>query len=191
MKYLSKLILPIAMLSVATVFAVPSSVEAAEAEKALKVRVISFKTCVEKSKLGKQEQANFDALKNQMESMLGEKEKVLNDMAEKFNDPDYLDSLSPEAETELKRKFRALSQEASQQQSQYYQALQQANVKVLEKLDSSIIKSSEIVSKKNGYNVVLNDDSIYFNDKELDISDQIVAAMDELFDNEAKTADKK
>jgi len=186
MKKLFKVILQTVALSLALVMMTPQTIEAADAKANQSFRIVNFKTCVEKSKLGKQEQASFEALKKQMETMLGEKEKTLNDMADKFNDPDYLDSLSPEAETELKRKFRALSQEASEQQSQYYQALQQANIKVLDKLADYITSASETVAKKNAYNAVLNDDGTYYYDKELDISDEIVKIMDELFDKEAK-----
>lgn len=166
----------------------PSTVEAAgaKADSGLKLRFINFKVCVEKSKLGKHEQAGFESLKKQMETMLSEKEKTLTEMEDKLNDPDYLDSLSPEAETELKRKFRALTQEISQQQSQYLQALQQANFKILEKLDDLIAKASEIVAKKNGYNVIDNDDNAFYYDKDLDITHEIVTVMDELYEKEPK-----
>lgn len=157
-----------------------------ELNKPIKIAIVNFKTCVEKSKLGKQEQANFDAMKKQMETILEDKEKTLNEMAAKFNDIDYLDSLSPEAETELKRKFRALSQEASQQQNQYYQALSQANVKIIEKITGYITKASEEVAKKHKIDLMLNEDSSFFNSPELDISTFVVAVMDEKFDIEAK-----
>ncbi len=80
------------------------------AAEGAKVGVVNFKTCVEQSEMGKKEQANFESLKKQMEGVLEEKEKALNEIANKFNDPDYLDSLSPEAEAELKHKFRSLNQ---------------------------------------------------------------------------------
>jgi outer membrane protein len=188
MKNLSKAILQVALFGL--IFACPFKADAAnaKADQSIKVRVINFKTCVENSKAGKIEQSNFEGLKKQMETMLSEKEKTLNDMADKFNDPDYLDSLSPEAETELKRKFRALSQEASQQQAQYYQALQQSNAKILDKLDEYIIKASDLVSKKDGINLIVNEDSVYFYDKDLDISNDIIVIMDELFEKEPKSS---
>lgn len=187
MKRLTKQIIQIVLMS-AAIALLPASVEAASAkgDQGFKLRYINFKTCVEKSKFGKQEQTNFEALKKQMETLLSEKEKTLNDMDSKLNDPDYLDSLTPEAETELKRKFRGLSQEASQQQQQYVQTLQQANFKILEKLDELIAKAAEIVAKKNGYNSINNDDNSFFYDKDLDISQEIVTVMDEIYEKEAK-----
>lgn len=192
MRKLSNLILQAAALSLAVIALVPQAVEAASsnADQGFKARYVNFKVCVEKSKFGKQEQANFDSLKKQMETMLSEKEKTLNEMADKLEDPDYLDSLSPDAETELKRKFRTLSQEMTQQQQQYLQTLQQANFKILEKLDDLISKSSEIVAKKNGIHVISNDDNTYYYDKDLDITNEIVTAMDDLYEKEAKEPKK-
>lgn len=188
MKNLFKPMLQTVILGVAISCIAPHCLEAANAktDQGLKIGYVNFKVCVEKSKIGKQEQASFESLKKQMETMLGEKEKTLNDMADKMNDPDYLDSLSPEAETELKRKFRTLSQEMSQQQSQYLQTLQQANFKILERIDDLMARAAEIVAKKHGYNVINNDDNTFYYDKDLEISNEIIVAMDELYDKEAK-----
>lgn len=156
----------------------------------IKIGVVSFKTCVEQSKLGKQEQANFEGLKKQMESVLAEKEKTLNDMASKFNDVDYLDSLTPEAETELKRKFRALNQEISQQQNQYMQTLQQTNFKVVQKLQEEVTKAAEIVAKNEKLDLVLNDEGSFYNSPTLNISSKVIVLMDQEFDKKPQEAGK-
>lgn len=150
----------------------------------LKIGVVNFKSCVENSKLGRQEQASFEAMKKQMESILEDKEKEINDLATKLNDPDYLDSITPEAERELKHKFRAQSQEFAQQQNQYLQTLQQANVKILQKLADTISKASGEVAKEMGINLVINDDSAFFYLPTLDISKQTAAKMDINFSQE-------
>ena len=53
--------------------------------------IVNFGSCVTDSKLGKQEQASFESLKKQMTTLLEDTEKQLNDLAAKFNDPEYLD----------------------------------------------------------------------------------------------------
>lgn len=164
--------------------------DAFDPPKQLKIAVVDFKECVEKSKLGKQEQGNFDALKKQMETILEEKERALNDIASKFNDIDYLDSLSPEAEAELKRKFRALNQELTQQQSQYYQALNQANIKIIQRITDTISAASKEVAKKYKIDLVLNEDSAFFKTNSLDISPFVITVMDEVYEKEAKNKDK-
>jgi outer membrane protein len=154
--------------------------------KNLKIGVVNFKLCVEKSKMGKQEQASFEALKKQMETVFGEKEKALAELADKLEDLDYLDSLSPEAETELKRKYRALSQEASQLQNQYYQALNQAQFKVVQMLSEATSKATEIIATANGLDVVLNEESSFYFSPKIDISEHVIQVMDQRYDEDQK-----
>ena len=190
MKSLRKLILRIAVLT----FATASLCDAAEtaagklSDQSLNVKVVVFKTCVEGSKLGKREQASFEALKKQMEAALESKERVLSEMAQKFEDADYLDSLSPEAETELKRKFRALNQEYTTVQNQFVQTLSQTNMKIVQNLTDVLTKAAQIVAKQHNISLILNDESAFFISPDLDISAQVIAAMDELFEQETKEA---
>ena len=155
------------------------------APKALRIGVVNFKQCIERSKLGKQEQANFENLKKQMESVLGEKDKTLNDMASKLNDPDYLDSLSPEAETDLKRKFRSLSQELTGQQQEYMQVLQQTNLKVIQGMNELVAKTASSIAKAEGYDLILNEEGVFSSSPELDITNKVVASLDVDFEKEA------
>ncbi len=154
----------------------------------IQIRSVNFKKCVEQSKLGKQEQASFEALKKQMEGSLAEKEKVLNDLAAKLEDPDHLDSLSPEAETEMKRKFRALNQEYSQIQSQYLQALQQTNFQIIKKLTDLVGKASEIAAKQAHFDFILNDESCFFALPQHDVSSKVISVMDEIYAKEEERA---
>jgi len=151
----------------------------------LRIGIVNFKQCVEKSKLGKQEQSNFENLKKQMESVLGEKDKTLNDLAAKLNDPDYLDSLSAEAETDLKRKFRALSQELSGQQQEYMQVLQQTNLKVIQNMNDLVTKAANGIAKSEGYDIILNEEGVFSSSPDLDITNKVVASLDADFEKEA------
>lgn len=154
--------------------------------KPFKVGLVNFKLCVEQSKLGKQEEAFFESMKKQMEGVVEEKEKTLNDLANKLNDPDQLDLMSPEAETELKRKFRALSQEMSQLQTQYYQTLNQANFKIVQKISEVVTKASARVAKEQNLDIVMNDETCFYTNSALDISSLVVKQMDTIFEEEAK-----
>lgn len=155
----------------------------------LKIGVVNFKSCVEDSKIGKQEQAAFEAMKKQMESVVEEKEKVLSELANKLNNADELELMSPEAETELKRKFRALSQEMSQLQTQFYQTLNQANFQVVQKLSELVTKAAEKVAKEQNLDLILNDEGSFYTNKNLDVSSLIVKKLDE--EDAAKPAQDK
>lgn len=157
-----------------------------EQSKPLKIALVNFKTCVEKSKLGQKEQAAFDAMKKQMETILIEKEKALTEVSSKFNDIDYLDSLSQEAEAELKKQFRTLNQEFNQQQTQFYQALSQTNVAVIQRLTDAVTKAATDVAKKNQIDLILTEDSCFYGSPAIDISPMVVTIMDENFEKESK-----
>jgi outer membrane protein len=155
----------------------------------LKIRVLNFKRVAEQSKLGKKEQTSFEALKKQMESVLKEKEKVINEMASKFEDPDYLDSLSAEAETDMKRKFRALNQEFGQLQQQYLQTLQQTNFKVVQNLSEMVAKAATTLAQREKIDMILNDEVGFFVNPSYDVSSQIISILDEMPEQETQTKD--
>ena len=148
--------------------------------------VVNFGTCVSDSKLGQQEQASFENLKKQMTTLLEGTEKQLNDLSSKFNDPDYLDGLSPEAEEEMKNKFRTLNEELSRYQNQYYQVMNQANMKIVQTLSTSINTASEKVAKEKKLNVVFNKDACFFYIPTLDVTTLVIAQMDKEFKPESK-----
>jgi len=159
------------------------------AEPKTSVGVVNFAHCMSESKLGKQEQASFESIKTQMTSLLEDTEKQINEIATKFNDPEYMDGLSPEAEEEMKNKFRALNEEMSRYQNQYYQVLNQANMKVIQTMGESIQKASEKVASNKKLTMVINKEACFFYTSALDVTDLVVTEMDRIYDqNNAKTA---
>lgn len=160
----------------------------AEKDETMKIAVANFKNCVDQSKLGQEEQSHFEALRKQMENALQEKEKVLTEMSSKLEDPDYLDSISPETETELKRKFRNLSQELNQIQAQYYQTLSQANMKIIQELQEAVVAASKIVAKEKNIDMIVNEESAFFYNQQYDISNEIIAAMNKNYEQNQEEA---
>ncbi len=159
---------------------------ASAAEQAANIGIVNFGTCVADSKLGKQEQSSFDALKKQMSSLLEDTEKQLNELSMKFNDPEFLDGLSPEAEEEMKNKFRILNEEMNRYQNQYYQVLNQANMRVIQTLSTGINAASEKVAKDKKITMIANKDAFFYCIPTLDVTESIIAEMDKNFDIEAK-----
>lgn len=151
-----------------------------------KIGFVNFKSCVENSKAGKQEQTNFESLKKQAEQTMQQREKELSELASKLQDADYLDSLSKEAEADLKHKYRTMSQELMQQQQQLYQTLSQANFKIIQKLTEEVNKAAKVVAEKNGLDVVVNEEACFYFSSKLDVSNLIVQELDATFEKEAK-----
>ncbi|WP_068466319.1 OmpH family outer membrane protein [Candidatus Protochlamydia phocaeensis] len=163
--------------------------------QAIKIGIVNTKRCLDESKLGKQEQANFEKMKNQMESILQDKERDLEEIESKLNDDDYMDSISEDAANELKRKKRTIRQEGMQLQNQYIQTLQQANIKIVQKLTDSISKASIQVAQEpiNGQtlDVIFSDEACTFFSPQLDVTDRIIAKMNAIYDAEPKDSPNK
>lgn len=150
------------------------------------VGIVNFSTCITDSKIGKQEQTSFESLKKQMTSLLEDTEKQLNEISGKFNDSEYMDGLSPEAEEELKNKFRTLSEEMNRYQNQYYQVLQQANMRVFQVVGNSVTNASEKVAQSKKLNLIANKEAFFYYSPDLDVTTLVVAEMDKKFDEDAK-----
>lgn len=146
----------------------------------LPIGVVDFKECVEKSRLGKQEQVSFDELKKKMEASMQEKQKTLQEINAKLNDADYMDSLSQETEAELKHRFRVLGQELAQLEEQAYQILGQSNTRALQKLQTLVDKAAEIVAKQEGLLMIVNKEAFFYSAPQLDKTEAVVAQLDKL-----------
>ena len=148
-----------------------------------KIGMVNFKKCVEESKLGKSEQSLFEGQKKQMEQELEKKQKEIKDLAPKFND-EYLDSLTPEAEKELKGKFQKINEEFTEQQNQFFQAMDQSHLSRMQKIYDMTAKASEAVAKEKKLDLVLNDEVCFYHDKKVDgfdVTGDVIKKLDELF----------
>lgn len=152
------------------------------------VGVVNFADCMSESKVGKQEQSSFESLKNQMTSLLEDTEKQINEIATKFNDPDFMDGLSPEAEEEMKNRFRGLNEEMNRYQNQYYQVLNQANMKIVQTMGANIQEAAQKVAQDKKLTMVVNKEACFFHTPNLDVTNFVIAEMDRVYDqNAAKT----
>ncbi|MGA8165088.1 MAG: OmpH family outer membrane protein [Waddliaceae bacterium] len=180
MKFTQKLYC-LSVLTLLLCFALPQEVSG----QAPKIGVVNFKQCVERSKVGKKEQENFESLKQQMEQRLEKKEKTLNETANKLNDPDYLDTLSTDKEAELKHQFRMENQELGQYQQQYYQMLNQANFRIIQQLTETINQASKKVAAEQGLDVILNEEGSFYYSPKLDVTSNVIEVMDKNFQDDA------
>lgn len=149
------------------------------------IGTVSFKKCLETSKIGMQEQTRFDQMRKQMEQSIEQKEKELKELSPKFTE-EYLDTLTPEAEEQLKEKFKNLSQDLTQQQNQYYQVLNQTNMQVVQKLFDMISEASKTIAKEKNLDIILNDETCFFHTDATDVSSLIIKKLDEMFDQSEK-----
>ncbi len=156
------------------------------AESPANIGVVNFASCITDSKLGKQEQASFEALKKQLSTLLEDTDKQLVEINNKLNDPEFMDGLSPEGEDELKNKFRMLNEELNRYQAQYYQVLNQANMRIVQLLSSNIGTAAEKVAKDKHLSMVVNKEACFFFATQLEVTNLVIDEMDRVYEQESK-----
>lgn len=156
------------------------SLNAADASS--KVGIVNFANCLTDSKYGKEEQSQFESTRKRMASLVEDTEKQLRDISDKLNDKDFLDGLSPEAEQELKVKFRGLNEDLSRYQQQFYSVMNQSQMQLLQTIQSYINEASEKVASSKNLNMVMNKDLCFFHAPSLDVTADVIKEMDKSFD---------
>ena len=148
--------------------------------------VVNFSSCITDSKYGKKEQENLENLRKQMASLIENTEKELKEIATKFEDTEYLDSLSPKAEEELKVKFQTLQEDLGRYQNQFYQVLNHANYQMVQKLSASISSAAEKVAKSKKLDYVINKEACFYIRPDLDVTPFVINEMDKTFELDTK-----
>lgn len=164
------------------------------ADESFSFGVVNFASCITDSKIGKKEQENLENMRKQITQLIESTDSELREMAARFEDPEYLDSLSPKAEEELKGKFQARQEDLARYQNQFYQMMNQMQMQMLHKINGNIAKAAEKVAKENHLDYVMNKENCFFYVKsDLDVTAQVVAEMDKNFDialNDPKMVDQ-
>lgn len=166
----------------AALMIVSSGAVMAEEEKQPNIAVVNFKECLERSKWGQQEQEKFNKLRDQIQAALEKKEAALKECSTKLADADYMDSLSPEAEAELKNQQRQIAQEIGQMQQQTYQMLNQANYQILQAMQNQVNAAANKLAQSGKYTLILNQETCFFFSKGHDVTAEVVAEMDRQFE---------
>lgn len=156
------------------------------AEETPIIGVVNFAACLTESKSGKKEQANMESMRQQMTTLVEDTEKELREIAGKFEDPDYLDSLSPKAEEELKAKFQMLQEDLGRYQNQFYQVLNHANYQMVQKLQGNIAKAAETIAQQKNLDYIMNKEACFYIRPDLDVTDSVISIMDNNFELEEK-----
>ncbi|MEM7174580.1 MAG: OmpH family outer membrane protein [Chlamydiota bacterium] len=148
--------------------------------------VVDFETCLAESKHGQNEQKIVQETENKMKILLEDKEKEIAAIGTKLSDPELLDSLSPEAEEELKIKYQTLSQEYGYYHNQLLQSLQQAKMESVRALVDDIKGASQTVSKEKHIPFIIRKDACFSFPASVDITALIIEVMDRNFDSQQK-----
>lgn len=149
--------------------------------------VVNFATCITDSKYGKLEQKKLDSINRQMSAMIEDTENQLREISTKFEDSEYLDSLSPKAEEELLLKKQALEDDLNRYHSQRYQIIQQANYQLFQKISGTISKASESVAKDNRLTFVVNKEACFYYSPNSEVTQLVIDEMDKNYEVDKKS----
>lgn len=161
------------------------------AEKATEptIGIVNFATCVNESKYGKYEQEQLEGIRQQWVSLIEETNKEIQALSAKFEDKEYMEGLSPQAEQEMKEKHAALSNDSAKYQNQLYQTLNQANYFFVQKMVQNISKASDTVATGENIKLVVNKEACFSYNPKMEITSSVISQMDKNFDQDVK--DKK
>jgi len=149
-----------------------------------KIGVVNSKSCMLESKYGKDIQEQLENMRKQWGSLLENTQKELKELDAKFEDQEYLDSLSPEKEEELKAKYKSLSEDMSKYQAQLSQVFGQAQYFYGQKLMDSISKAAEQIAQDNKLDYVVNQDTVFYYNPKMEVTKSVIDQMDKNFDHE-------
>jgi Skp family chaperone for outer membrane proteins len=117
--------------------------------------------------------------------------KELEGMAEQFKDPNYLDSLSAEAEEALKLKFQKLNQEMVTQENQYYQILNQANMQFVQGIAHTVNKAAKTIAANRSLDLIVDTETCFYYLDKIDVTEDVINEMDRLFSEETSKVEEK
>ncbi len=156
-----------------------------------KICVLNTRRCLEESKMSKQERQTLEKMKNQMESVLKDKEKAIHSIENKLRDEDYMDSISDEAERELRHKKKILIEEGVELNRQFSENLEMTNMKIMQTIIEAINKASkevvqEMANKNQPVDLILTSEACTYFNPTLDITNQVLIKMDAIHELEQK-----
>lgn len=154
------------------------------------IGIVNFTSCITDSKSGKKEQENMENIRKQMTTLIEETEKEIKELSAKFEDTEFLDSLSPKAEEEMKMKYQTLQEDLGRYQNQFYQVLQHAQYQLIQKMNGNITKASEAIAKEKNLDYVINKEACFYIRPDFDVTGDVINEMDKLFELESNKAKK-
>ncbi|MEG0037432.1 MAG: OmpH family outer membrane protein [Victivallaceae bacterium] len=148
---------------------------------AQEIRSLDLKRCFEESLLGQKERTSLELLKKQFSENTEKLEKELETLGNQLQDEDYMAGLSMKAAEELRKKFDELGQEYNIYHNQYYQLLNQANMRATQKLLKAIKSASLQVLKKENLDLIVNEEVILASKEGIDVTDKILNILEKDF----------
>lgn len=147
---------------------------------------VNFETCMTSSLRGKKEKDLLEKQFLEMEKLVKDLETQANEDHKKLNDQDYLDAITPQAQEELQVSYQRKMEELRRAHLQYSHARQQIQNRFYQILSTDVKRASEIIAKAKNFDAILHSEATFFSSSDFDVTEQVIAEMDRLFNEENK-----
>lgn len=140
--------------------------------------VVDFNQVIHSSQKAQTEQKALDSLRKELEGQVTTIEKEIQTLSDQLKDPDHLDSLSQEAEGEMRLKLQGLAEERMRMIQAVTGQYQQAAQKYLQSIAQAVGQVSAEVAKKRGLQMIVNKESVFYALPEADCTQDVIQLLD-------------
>lgn len=152
--------------------------------------IVNFTTCITDSKYGKQEQETFDDARKKFMSIITDLEGQITEITNKLQDPEIVDSLSPEAQQDMESRSELLKEEFARCQNHYYQAVNQAQMQLIQLMTTHVAEAAASIAKEQKLSVILNKEACFYYEPKQDITTAVIEKMDKNFEKDVRAENK-
>ena len=145
------------------------------AAESTRIAVVDVQGLMATAKAGKSIQEQINQQRDSFKNEFAKIEKELGEMQKKLADEK---SAKPEEQSARKKEFETRLMEANKLVQQRRQTLEKGAAEASLNLRKEIVKVVAGIADKEGYDLVITSQNVIVNDKAMDITDQVLAALD-------------
>lgn len=152
--------------------------------------IVNFQACVSEAKIAQEKQKELEGLEKQFRVRIDEIQKRCKEIDEKLGNEAYIDSISAEAEENLKKERQAEVQKLMSAQNEFQQIMQQQQMAFQQSFVLSLGDAAKQVAKERGHSYVISKDACLFYDDNLDMTKDVVAKVNAVYDAQKQELEK-
>lgn len=152
--------------------------------------VVNFQTCMEKAKIAQDKRRELENFDKQFRVKIDEIQKHCKEIDDKLNNVEYVDSITAEAEENLKKERQAEMQKLMGTQNEFQQIMQQQQMAFSQSFMISLGDAAQKVAKEKKLSHVIAKEACLYYDDNLDLTEDVIAKINAIYDKQQREAEK-
>ena len=152
--------------------------------------VVNFQTCMEKAKIAQDKRRELEGFDKQFRVKIDEIQKRCKEIDDKLNNVEYVDSITAEAEENLKKERQAEMQKLMGTQNEFQQIMQQQQMAFSQSFMISLGDAAKKVAKEKGLSHVIAKEACLYYEDNLDLTEDVISKINALYDKQQREAEK-